>query len=91
MTRHEWALLPTPQVPTLGSGMNSAALCNANGWKPGMKIAGDEAWGVTVLTITAIGEKAVLCDRILVNGKLPAFRLESVWQLHHRDWRRVPA
>ena len=91
MTRHEWALLPTPQVPTLNSGMTSAALCNANGWKVGTTLAGCDAMGVAQLTITAIGRDNVLVVRELTAGRPPRLRIEHAFMLHNMDWRRVPA
>lgn len=91
MTRHEWALLSTPQVPTFNSGMASADLCRMNNWTPGTKLAGDEGFGVTIIRVTALGEKNILAERELSNGKTPAWRYESVQNLHDRDWRKVPA
>lgn len=89
MTRHEWALLPTPQVPTLNTGMTAAALCHANGWKAGVELAADEGFGVTRVTVTAIGRENILARRTLSGGRAPTLQLEATIQLHNLDWRKV--
>jgi hypothetical protein len=66
----------------------SAQLCRDNGWTVGTHLAGDEGYGVTVITLTAIGEQNVLARQISHAGKPYAGR-ESSWTLAYRDWRKV--
>lgn len=47
----------------MNQAMNDAELCRKNGWGPGTYLAGDEGGDETVIKITAIGERAILCKR----------------------------
>jgi hypothetical protein len=67
---------------------SSAEKCRRNGWKVGTRLAGDEGYGVTVIEITAVGEREVLAKAISHNGE-PVVIKEAVWGLNHRKWRKV--
>lgn len=65
--------------------MNDADICRKNGWGPGTRLAGDE----TVIEITAIGERYVLCKLISHEGETAGHQIESTWTLSCRDWTEV--
>jgi hypothetical protein len=69
--------------------MESADKCRANGWKPGTRLVGNEGFGDTVIEITAIGEKDVLAKTISHEGKKNPSPYESMWNLDHRDWKKL--
>jgi hypothetical protein len=70
---------------TLRSRLSDAELCRRNGWTPGTQLVGDEGYGPTTITITAIGEHGILAR--CTNNRL-IDRVTS-WTLHCRDWREV--
>ena len=57
----------------------SAGYCRRMGWAPGTRIVGDEGYGPTTITITAVGQERILAK---ADG-----RDESRWTLEHRDWQ----
>ncbi|TCN51825.1 hypothetical protein EV641_109216 [Rhodococcus sp. SMB37] len=69
---------------------NDADACRARGWRPGTRLAGDEGYGVTVIEITALGDRLVLAKRISHKGE-PVEQRESSWTLSCRDWKEVPS
>lgn len=73
---------------TTGIGGNSADACRARGWLPGTRLAGDEGRGVTVIEITALGERILLAKRVSHDGK-PVEERENPWTLRNRDWKEV--
>ena len=62
-------------------GETSAGFCRRMGWGPGTLIAGSEGSRRDILTITAVGEEAVL--GIVRDRKPPR---EGLWTLRCRDW-----
>ena len=67
---------------------NSATFCRRMEWVAGTVLAGDEGYGETVITLTAIGEDGVLA-RALVHAGSPTNGRESLWALGFRDWREI--
>lgn len=68
--------------------MSDADKCRANGWGPGTRLAGDEGYGVTVIEITAVGERSILARMVSHRGE-PRQRSEGLWTLACRDWKVV--
>ena len=66
--------------------MNAADKCRANGWGPGTRIQGASRYSITIIEITAVGEKSILAKVISENGR-PAPRSESTWVLSDRNWQ----
>ena len=66
-------------------GETSAGFCRRMGWGPGTLIAGSEGSRRDILTITAVGEEAVL--GIVRDRKPPR---EGLWTLRCRDWEPHP-
>ena len=67
--------------PKMLPGETSAGFCRRMGWGPGTLIAGSEGSRRDILTITAVGEEAVL--GIVRDRKPPR---EGLWTLRCRDW-----
>jgi len=66
--------------------MNSAELCQKNGWTVGTRLMGDEGYGSTcIILITAVGEENILARVVSRNG-IPWRDCESNWTLECRDW-----
>ena len=59
----------------------SADYCRRMGWGIGTRIVGDEGYGPTIITITAVGRVRLLAK---ADG-----RDENTWTLGHRDWQLV--
>ena len=59
----------------------SAGYCRRMGWGPGTHIVGDEGYGPTTITITAVGQEGILAK---ADG-----RDEKTWTLKYRDWQLV--
>jgi hypothetical protein len=70
--------------------MNDADICRKNGWGPGTRLAGDGGDGETVIEITAIGERCILCKMLSHGEENFARQWEAIWTLEHRDWKEVP-
>jgi hypothetical protein len=64
--------------------MTSVEKCRANGWVVGDHLAGDEGRGDEIIRITAIGEQCIIANRVHPRP-LP----EGMWNLSHREWRKV--
>lgn len=64
---------------------NEADYCRKNGLLPGTRLAGDEGYGVTIIEITALGERKLLAKQISHKGE-PRQGSESSWTLSCRDW-----
>jgi hypothetical protein len=60
--------------------------CRERGFKVGDLLAGDEGYGVSVIQITAIGEKGILAKQISFGGEPELTPYESSWTLSCRDW-----
>ena len=75
-------------TPRMLPGESDAAFCRRMGYGPGTRLAGDEGYGVTIIRLTAIGERCILAIRVLHNGK-PSDGFENTWTLASRDWRAV--
>lgn len=73
---------PAPRPPGMLSGESSADFVRRMGWGPGTRLIGDEGYGPTTITITAVGRHKILAARN--NDR------ETVWTLAHRPWREVP-
>ena len=73
------------RVVTQLRGESSADCVRRMGWTVGTRLVGDEGYGPTVISITAIGEVNVLASRESHNGK-PNFG-ESSWTFSYRDWQ----
>jgi hypothetical protein len=73
----------------MNQAMNDAELCRKNGWGPGTYLAGDDGSGETVIEITAIGERAILCKMISHGGEPMQRKWEAIWTLEYRDWREI--
>ncbi len=79
------------QMKTRNSRLSDAEICQRNGWGPGTLLAGENDHGVSVIRLTAIGDREVLARHITQNGE-PVSELagrELNWTLTKRDWRRV--
>lgn len=61
-------------------GESSADACRRLGWGTGTRIVGDEGYGPTVITITAVGEEKILAR---ADGR----DYENQWTLSCRDWK----
>lgn len=71
-------------------GESEADFARRLGWLPGTRLAGDEGYGVTVIEITALGERVILAKTISHDGKPPGpNKYETAWTLDMRDWKRV--
>ncbi len=60
-------------------GATAAETCKLNGWTVGTRLVGDEGYGPTTITITAIGETGIL-------AKSDKDSREGSWTLTCRDW-----
>ena len=74
--------------PHMLPGEFEAYFCRRMGYGPGTRLAGDEGYGVTIIRLTAIGERCILAIRVLHNSK-PSDGFENTWTLAYRDWRAV--
>lgn len=83
--------MSTEPVETLNNDLNPAEVCRRNGWGVGTHLAGDEGYGVTIIRITAVGERSILARPVSHDGKpVEAHRdYESSWVLWCRDWTEV--
>ena len=70
-------------TPTLNSDLPDAELCRRNEWGPGTVLIGTEGQETTIITITALGEKAILAKG---HGYLDGY-IESVARLKFSDWK----
>jgi len=67
-------------------GRTERETCELNGWTVGTRLVGDEGYGPTIITITAIGETRLLATATRVrNGRL-CHDGESTWTLTCREW-----
>ena len=79
----------TPTVPASRSnphwepGEDSATHARRRGWDVGTRLIGDEGYGPTIITITAIGRQNVLA---CPDGR----DYENMWTLAARDWQALP-
>ena len=73
-------------VATKHHTLTDAEVCRRNGWSVGTKLVGDEGFGPTVLTITAIGESCIL-TRPRRLGVRQGTTGEQIWTLRYRDWQ----
>lgn len=69
--------------------LSDAEECRQRGFKVGDRLAGDEGCGITVIEITAIGERLLLAKKISHKGKIGGSE-EMSWTLSCRDWEIVP-
>ena len=74
---------------TRDSHLSSAQLCRERGWTAGTLIEGDEGYGMTVIRITAVGERDILAVAVSHKGVAYPDPLETTWILQCRDWRTV--
>ena len=65
--------------PNMLPDETSADYCRRMGWGIGARIVGDEGYGPTIITITAVGQEDILAK---ADG-----RDENTWTLEHRDWQ----
>lgn len=65
-------------------GESSAAYARRKGWQAGTRIVGDEGFGPTTITITAVGRDGILA---VADGR----KYENSWTLQCRDWTEVPS
>ena len=72
--------MTTTARPKMLRGRTDAETCHLNGWHVGTRLAGDEGYGVTVIEITAIGEKSILAKHISHKGAAETGR-ENTWTL----------
>lgn len=79
-------------VKTQNTRLSDAEICRRNGWKPGTLLSGTDKQGTSVICLTAIGEDTILAKKITQDGKPvnPIVNRECFWDLHLRDWRRLP-
>lgn len=68
---------------------DDAQRCRDNGWTVGTRLAGDEGYGVTVIEITAIGERKILAKKISHADKVVDDPREGSWTLRCRDWQAI--
>lgn len=71
--------------PHIQAGESDADFCRRMGWQPGTRLAGDEGYGVTIIEITAVGERGILAKEISHAGE-PHDGREYNWTLTCRDW-----
>lgn len=67
---------------------DSAQYCREVGLKVGDRLCGDEGDGITVIEITAIGEKNLLAKMVEHRGQRRLGE-ECLWTLSCRDWRKL--
>lgn len=72
--------------PHMFPGERDAAFCRRMNYGPGTRLAGDEGYGVTIIRITAIGERSILAIMESHNGKYHE-DFEKMWTLKNRYWR----
>lgn len=78
------ASLPAPsRGGVVNRGKTEAETCQLNGWTVGTRLVGDEGYGPTVITITAIGEGLILAKT--------DDRSENSWTLSCREWQAAAA
>ena len=68
---------------------SDAEECRQRGFKPGDKLAGNEGFGVTVIVLTAIGERSILAKEISHDGRPESHPYEISWTLSCRDWEKI--
>jgi hypothetical protein len=75
-------------IPTEGHPLHDAEICRRNGWGVGTRLCGDEGQGMTVIEITALGERLLLAKAVSEDGR-PCRHDETTWTLKCRDWKEV--
>lgn len=79
----------TPTVPVsrrnphFRTGESPATHARRRGWDVGTRLIGDEGYGPTTITITAIGKEAVL-------ARADNSSRDHSWSLACRDWQVLP-
>jgi len=73
---------------TLHSAGDPAAVARRHRWKVGTRLEGDEGYGVTRITITAIGERSILARGSQIRDGFLRCYPEGSWVLSSRCWRR---
>jgi hypothetical protein len=68
---------------------SDAEECRVRGFNVGDQLIGDEGNGMTVIKITAIGQRGILAMQIAHNGEI-ALHDETNWTLTLRDWEKIP-
>ena len=74
--------------PNMRPAESDADFCRRMGFIPGTRLAGDEGYGVTIIQLTAIGERCILAKEISHAGKT-SDEYERNWTLSIRDWKPV--
>ena len=74
--------------PNMKPYESDADFCRRNGWQAGQKLAGDEGYGVSVIQLTAIGERSIFAKEVSRAGE-PVNESEHLWTLYLRDWKPV--
>lgn len=69
-------------------GESDAAFARRMGYTPGTVLVGNEGYGDTYLTITAVGEERILARAW---SERHGHWWEKLWTLRYRDWRPVDA
>ena len=72
--------------PNMLPAESDADFCRRMGFIPGTRLAGDEGYGVTIIQLTAIGERCILAKEISHAGKTSDGD-ERTWTLSFRDWK----
>jgi len=67
---------------------SDAEECRQRGFKVGDRLAGNDGYGVTVIELTAIGERSILAKTISHNGE-SRHGWECIWTLSRRDWEEA--
>ena len=72
--------------PRMRPAESDADFCRRMGFIPGTRLAGNEGYGVTIIQLTAIGERCILAKEISHAGKT-SDEYERTWTLSIRDWK----
>lgn len=70
-------------------GESDADFCRRMGYGPGTRLAGDESYGVTVIQITAVGERLILAKLLSHRGYPDKRDGETILTLEFRDWKAL--
>lgn len=78
----------TTNNPNMLIGESSAAFARRMGYAPGTVLVGNEGYGDTYLTITALGREKILAQAW---SERHGHGYEKLWTLCYRDWQKVDA